>query len=218
MDELGPDSRLPPCVAEHPAFMAPFELTRAVTHPYSFSPAHQHFRSTPSGWRPTAPHASPTVMLRDSRGRDRCELDIGLQLEAEDQALDRMGFDGSAWIQDADAGRLTHSEPVASQRRRSPVSVAQRVDGVHFELPADAVELLRQVRPGDRQRFIEEVTEALAVAADTKDFAQLQRVLAAWAATIRLQRRPGYEATIRRMQRRERGVPVDLDELRHPRG
>jgi hypothetical protein len=35
------------------------------------------------------------------------------------------------------------------------------------------------VRPDDRQRFIEEVTEALAVAADTKDFAQLQRVLAA---------------------------------------
>ena len=98
------------------------------------------------------------------------------------------------------------------------VSVAQRVDGDHFELPADAVELLRQVRPDDRQRFIEEVTEALAVAADTKDFAQLQRVLAAWAATIRLQRRPGYEATISRMQRQERGVPVDLDELRHPRG
>jgi Family of unknown function (DUF6247) len=98
------------------------------------------------------------------------------------------------------------------------VSVAQRVDGDHFELPADAVELLRQVRPDDRQHFIEEVTEALAVAADTKDFAQLQRVLAAWAATIRLQRRPGYEATISRMQRQERGVPVDLDELRGPRG
>ena len=98
------------------------------------------------------------------------------------------------------------------------VSVAQRVDEDHFELPADAVELLRQVRPDDRQRFIEEVTEALAVAADTKDFAQLQRVLAAWAATIRLQRRPGYEATIRRMQRRERGVHVDLDELRRRPG
>jgi len=98
------------------------------------------------------------------------------------------------------------------------VSVAQRIDGDHFELPADAVELLRQVRPDDRQRFIEEVTEALAVAADTKDFAQLQRVLAAWAATIRLQRRPAYEAMVRRMQRRERGVPVDVDELRRPRG
>jgi len=96
--------------------------------------------------------------------------------------------------------------------------VAQRVDGDHFELPADAVELLRQVRPNDRQRFIEEVTEALAVAADTKDFAQLQRVLTAWAATIRLQRRPGYEAAVSRMQRRERGVPVDVDELRRPRG
>jgi hypothetical protein len=63
------------------------------------------------------------------------------------------------------------------------------------------------VRPGDRKRFIEEVTEALAVAADTKAFAQLQRVLAAWAATIRLQRRPGYETTIRRMQRRSVACP-----------
>jgi hypothetical protein len=98
------------------------------------------------------------------------------------------------------------------------VSMAQRVDGDHFELPADAVELLRQVRPGDRQRFIDEVTEALAVAAATKDFAQLQQVLAAWAATIRLQRQPGYEAMIGRMGRRERGVPVDPEELGSPRG
>jgi hypothetical protein len=96
--------------------------------------------------------------------------------------------------------------------------MAQRVDGDHFELPADAVELLRQVRPGDRQRFIDEVTQALAVAAQTKDFAQLQQVLAAWAATIRLQRQPGYEAMVGRTRRRERGVPVDLDELRHLRG
>ena len=50
------------------------------------------------------------------------------------------------------------------------MSVAARVDGDHFELPADAVELLRQVRPADRQWFIEEVTGALAVAAKTKNF------------------------------------------------
>jgi hypothetical protein len=31
------------------------------------------------------------------------------------------------------------------------MSVPARVDGDHFELPADAVELLRQVRPADRQ-------------------------------------------------------------------
>ena len=96
--------------------------------------------------------------------------------------------------------------------------MAQRVDGDHFELPSDAVELLRQVRPGDRQRFIDEVTEALAVAAETKNFAQLQLTLEAWAATIRLQRQPDYEGMIRRMRRRERGVPVDLDELQRRRG
>ncbi len=98
------------------------------------------------------------------------------------------------------------------------MSMAQRVDGDHFELPTDAVELLRQVLPGDRQRFIDEVTQALAVAAETKNFAQLQEVLAAWAATIRLQRQPDYEAMIRRMRRRERGVAVDPDELQSPRG
>jgi hypothetical protein len=98
------------------------------------------------------------------------------------------------------------------------MSMAQRVDGDHFELPADAVELLRRVRPNDRQRFIDEVTQALAVAADTKDFAQLQQVLAAWATPIRLQRQPGHEAMIRRMRRRERGVPVEPEELRSHRG
>jgi Family of unknown function (DUF6247) len=36
------------------------------------------------------------------------------------------------------------------------------------------------VRPVDQQRFIEEVTQALAVAADTKDFRPLQDVLEAW--------------------------------------
>ena len=98
------------------------------------------------------------------------------------------------------------------------MSVAARVDGDHFELPDDTVELLRQVRPADRQGFIEEVTQALAVVAETKDFGPLQEVLEAWTVTIRLQQQPGYEAMIERMQRRERGQPVDLDELRRPRG
>jgi hypothetical protein len=98
------------------------------------------------------------------------------------------------------------------------MSVAARVDGDHFELPADAVELLRQVRPADQQWFIEEVTQALAIAAETKDFGPLQDVLQAWTVTVRLQRQPGYEAMIEQMQRRERGRPVDLDELRRPRG
>jgi Family of unknown function (DUF6247) len=98
------------------------------------------------------------------------------------------------------------------------MSVAGRVDGDRFELPPGAVELLRHVRPADRQRFIEAVTQALAVAAETKDFRPLQDVLEAWTVTVRLQQQPGYEAMIERMQRRERGVPADLDELRRPRG
>jgi hypothetical protein len=96
--------------------------------------------------------------------------------------------------------------------------MAARVDGDHFELPADAVELLRQVRPADRQWFIEEVTGALAVAVKTKNFWLLQEVLEAWTVTVRLQQQLGSAAMIGRMQRRERGLPVDLDELRRPRG
>src|SRR5215217_1056916 len=98
------------------------------------------------------------------------------------------------------------------------MSVAARVDGDHFELPPDAVELLRHVRPADQQRLIEEVTQVLAVAAETKDFGPLQDVLEDWTVTVRLQRQPGYEAMIERMQRREHGLPVELDELRRPRG
>jgi hypothetical protein len=46
--------------------------------------------------------------------------------------------------------------------------MAQRIDGDHFDLPNDAVELLRQVRPDDRQRFIDEVTEAAPVLEQAK--------------------------------------------------
>jgi Family of unknown function (DUF6247) len=51
-------------------------------------------------------------------------------------------------------------------------------------------ERLPQMRPADQQWFIEEVTQALAVAVDTKDFRLLQEVLEAWTATMRLQRNP----------------------------
>jgi hypothetical protein len=36
------------------------------------------------------------------------------------------------------------------------------VSEINVALPSDAVELLRQVRPAEQQRFIEEVTQALA--------------------------------------------------------
>jgi hypothetical protein len=83
--------------------------------------------------------------------------------------------------------------------RRRPVRAA-----------CDALELLPQVRSADQQWFIEEVTQALAVAAETKDFRQLQEVLEAWTATVRLQWQPGYEAVIQRMQRRQRAEDAVL--------
>ena len=52
-----------------------------------------------------------------------------------------------------------------------------------FELPIDAVELLRHMRPADQQWFIEEVTQALASPPTPKDFGPLQHVLEAWTVT-----------------------------------
>jgi hypothetical protein len=57
--------------------------------------------------------------------------------------------------------------------------LAERVDRDHLELPSDALERLPQVCPADQQWFIEEVTQALAVAVDTKDFRLLQEVFEA---------------------------------------
>ena len=82
--------------------------------------------------------------------------------------------------------------------------MAARVDRDHLELPSDALERLPQVCPADQQWFIEEVTQALAVAVDTKDFRLLQEVLEAWTATMRLQRQPGYEAVIQADDEQER--------------
>jgi uncharacterized protein DUF6247 len=120
-----------------------------------------------------------------------------------------------SWTPDPGFGKLG---ALGTNAAEAGLSVAARVDGDHFELPADAVELLRQVRPADRQWFIEEVTGALAVATKTKNFWLLQDVLEAWTVTVRLQQHPASAAMIERMQRRERGLPVDLDELRRPRG
>ena len=65
------------------------------------------------------------------------------------------------------------------------MSVAARVDGDRFELPSDALERLPQVRPADQQWFIEEVTQALAVAVDTKDFRLCRRYSKPGTATMR---------------------------------
>ena len=90
-----------------------------------------------------------------------------------------------------------HSHKALPRRREAGMSAVARVDGDHFELPVDALELLRQVRPADQQWFIEEVTQALAVAADTKDFGPLQYVLEAWTVTVRLPAATGLRGDAR---------------------
>jgi hypothetical protein len=60
------------------------------------------------------------------------------------------------------------------------------------------------VRPTVQRWFIEEVTQALA-APPRQGLSTTAGRLEAWTATVGVQRQPGYEAMIERMQRRERG-------------
>lgn len=98
-----PEELLPPCVPERSGFMAPFEITRHVEHPYSrSSDAHAHFAPTP--FRHPA-YSAPSIpfrwMLRDSAHELAQTYDLGFRQEAEDRAREEMGF-ATDWIQDRD--------------------------------------------------------------------------------------------------------------------
>jgi AAA domain/UvrD-like helicase C-terminal domain len=90
----------PPCIGERGGFMAPFELSRLVTHPYAeTSPAHRHFAPTP--FRIPA-YAAPCIpfswMLKEMAAEKVQLLDLNFRDELEQQAHGAMGFETS-WVQ-----------------------------------------------------------------------------------------------------------------------
>lgn len=94
------EAEWPPCVSERAGFMAPFEITRHVNHPYAkSSDAHSHFAVTPFRHPPfSAPCIPFRWMLRDSAHEIAQTLDLGFRQDAEDLAREAMGFH-TEWVQ-----------------------------------------------------------------------------------------------------------------------
>lgn len=68
---------LPPCATERGAFMAPFEITRLVRHPYShFSDKHRHFKETRFTHPPYSAACVPFYWMLRSNAEGDAENDI----------------------------------------------------------------------------------------------------------------------------------------------
>ncbi len=95
------DEEFPACVPEHGGFMAPFEISRAVEHPYvQTSAAHAHFAPTRLRYPAYSSLCTPFLwMLRESAPALAEEYEIPLVQEYEDRAHELMKFT-SSWIQD----------------------------------------------------------------------------------------------------------------------
>lgn len=98
--ELDP-AQLPPCVAERAGFMAEFEFSRTVTHPYvRTSPAHERFADTELRIPPYSLAPIPfRWMLAENAEPLAAEYELGFRPELEVRAQELMGFKTS-WVQD----------------------------------------------------------------------------------------------------------------------
>ena len=88
------DQNFPACLRERGGFMAPFEYSRNITHPYSAtSQSHQHFAPTRYRYPEFSAACTPyRWTLAESAERIAREYDIGLDWEQEERARDLMGF------------------------------------------------------------------------------------------------------------------------------
>jgi len=98
-ENLGAD-KLPACLSEHGHFMADYEITRSITHPYAkSSPAHKHLLPTPYRMPIFSAAALPFAwMLKEMSGDIIKKLELGFQPELEDKAHEAMGFP-TEWVQ-----------------------------------------------------------------------------------------------------------------------
>jgi len=95
-----PAPSFPGCSAERGAFMAPFEFTRTLSHPYvKSSEPHKHFDETPLTHPPFSANCIPfRWMLRDSAAEQTELLKLGFDEEAEAEVHEQMGFK-TGWVQ-----------------------------------------------------------------------------------------------------------------------
>jgi len=90
----------PACMSEHGHFMADFEMTRRISHPYTqTSKAHEHLLPTPYRYPPYSAACTPFAwMLKESAEKHVKNLELGFQAELEDNAHEAMEF-RTEWLQ-----------------------------------------------------------------------------------------------------------------------
>lgn len=92
---------LPPCVGERGQFMAPFDIVRELTHPYSqTSKVHSHFAPTIYRYPSYSSACIPYNWMLQENALELAEkYALGLDMELEARAIELMGFKAS-WLQD----------------------------------------------------------------------------------------------------------------------
>jgi hypothetical protein len=96
-----PEEQWPCCIGERVSFLAPFELTRTINHPYNRGPdtAHGHFDDTPLRLPPFSAPAIPfRWVLRDNMSALGEEHALDVQEEREPD----LGDFGQTWVQNRD--------------------------------------------------------------------------------------------------------------------
>jgi hypothetical protein len=96
-----PQENLPPCVSEHTHFMASYELTRQLQHPYAEnSKAHKHILPTPFRHAAYSAAAMPFNWMRRESAEEKIQqLELSYRPELETRADELMGFK-TTWIQE----------------------------------------------------------------------------------------------------------------------
>lgn len=95
-----PEQQWPGCKAERAAFMAPFEFTRTLSHPYvKSSKAHKHFADTPITHPVYSANCIPfNWMLKEQAAEKTDLLKLGFDEAAETEVHAQMGF-STGWVQ-----------------------------------------------------------------------------------------------------------------------
>lgn len=95
------DQSFPACLRERGGFMASFEHSRYITHPYSArSKSHQHFAPTRYRYPEFSAACTPyRWTLKESAEENAREYGIDLDWEQEERATELMGFK-SGWLQE----------------------------------------------------------------------------------------------------------------------
>ena len=94
------DDHHPPCVSERGGFMAPFDFTRKLSHPYAkTSNAHKHLLPTTFRYPAYSAACLPFKWMLKDMAMDKVKaLELGFQPDLEDQTHNEMGFN-TDWVQ-----------------------------------------------------------------------------------------------------------------------